>query len=123
MVEYGRNDCLTHKLCQTLLNRKWIKYGLFFQLVQMVLFLLFLACITTIVVTYPVCNDADSFASSSRISVTPEKGDSGQMCYNYGGFRSVVIAFYSQCSTGFSLEFSCFIFLLIRISSKAMGQS
>lgn len=86
LVEYERNDCLTHKLCKKLLQRKWLKYGLPFHIFQMIMFLVFLASITFIVVAYPLCvtvppENAKSVWMATK-HVTPD--NETQFCYNYG---------------------------------------
>lgn len=55
MVKYGRSECLSHPLCEVLLQRKWNKYGLTLYGITTLMYLIFLICLTTIVVQYPLC--------------------------------------------------------------------
>lgn len=51
MVEQGLSDCLSHKLCEVLLQRKWIGYGLPIFAVTTSFYFLYLTMLTLIVVT------------------------------------------------------------------------
>lgn len=55
MVKYGRSECLSHPLCEVLLQRKWNKYGLPLYGITTFLYLIYLSCLTRIVVQYPLC--------------------------------------------------------------------
>ena len=55
MVKYGRTDCLCHPLCETLLQRKWSRYGLpIFGLVT-IFYLTVLISLTLIAINHPSC--------------------------------------------------------------------
>jgi hypothetical protein len=60
MVNYGRTDCLSHPLCEKLLQRKWIKYGMTLYGLSTLFYLLFLTSLSLIVVTHPSCIHSDS---------------------------------------------------------------
>jgi hypothetical protein len=53
MVNYGRIDCLSHPLCENLLQRKWQRYGFLIYGTTTMFYFLFLTLLTTIVITYP----------------------------------------------------------------------
>ena len=55
MVKYGRTDCLCHQLCETLLQRKWKRYGLLLYGMTTLFYLIFLLSLTSIVVSHPSC--------------------------------------------------------------------
>lgn len=60
MVKYGRTECLSHALCETLLQRKWNRYGLLMHGLSTIFYLTFLFILTTIIITYPSCVHKDS---------------------------------------------------------------
>jgi hypothetical protein len=55
MVKYGRTDCLCHPLCETLLQRKWSRYGLPIFGLATILYFTFLLSLTMIVINHPSC--------------------------------------------------------------------
>ena len=55
MVEFGRSDCLSHPLCEQLLERKWNRYGLPLYALSTLFYLFFLFTLTLIVITHPSC--------------------------------------------------------------------
>lgn len=55
MVKYGRSECLSHPLCEVLLQRKWNKYGLPLYGITTLMYLIYLLFLTRIVVQYPLC--------------------------------------------------------------------
>ncbi len=59
MVNYGRTDCLSHPLCEKLLQRKWIKYGMTLYGLSTLFYLLFLMSLSLIVITHPSCIHSD----------------------------------------------------------------
>ncbi len=59
MVNYGRTDCLTHPLCEKLLQRKWIKYGMILYGLSTLFYLIFLLSLSLIVTTHPSCIHTD----------------------------------------------------------------
>jgi hypothetical protein len=69
MVEYGRSDCLSHPLCERLLQRKWNRYGLPLYALTTIFYLLFLFTLTLIVVTHPSCIHLDPASSSGSTTM------------------------------------------------------
>jgi hypothetical protein len=55
MVKYGRTECLSHPLCEILLQRKWDRYGLIMYGLTTFLYFIFLLSLTMIVVAHPSC--------------------------------------------------------------------
>lgn len=55
MVEFGRSDCLSHPLCEQLLERKWNRYGLPLYALSTLFYMFFLFTLTLIVITHPSC--------------------------------------------------------------------
>ena len=51
MVENGLSECLSHKLCEVLLERKWINYGLPIFAVTTSFYFLYLFLLTLLIVT------------------------------------------------------------------------
>ena len=48
MVEHGRVELLSHPVCLTYLHMKWSSYGFFFHILNMGMYLVFVACLTGI---------------------------------------------------------------------------
>lgn len=59
MVKYGRIECLSHPLCEILLQRKWSKYGLPIYGLTTLFYLIFLLVLTSIIILYPNCFNYD----------------------------------------------------------------
>jgi hypothetical protein len=57
LVKYGRTDCLSHKLCEKLLERKWALYGLPLHLISTGIYSIFLFALTFIITFYPNCDE------------------------------------------------------------------
>ncbi|CAG0881691.1 unnamed protein product [Darwinula stevensoni] len=49
MVRFGRVDLLAHPLSQKYLQMKWNSYGMYFHVARLVVYLIFLACVTAFV--------------------------------------------------------------------------
>jgi len=71
-VKYRRTECLSHKLTEELLMRKWKYFGLPIHLFDLVLCVSFLIALTIIIVTYPICNYDEDF-----------KKDNSSLCFKY----------------------------------------
>ena len=52
LVKFGRIDCLSHPLCESLLQRKWHLYGLPINLFVTSLYIFYLAALTLIVLDH-----------------------------------------------------------------------
>ncbi len=66
MVTYGRTECLSHPLCEKLLQRKWKNYGMMIYSFTTLCYLIFLMCLTLMVITHPSCIFTDLESEFSR---------------------------------------------------------
>ncbi len=57
MVKYGRTDCLSHQLCETLMRRKWNNYGLPIFVLIFLTYLFLVTFLSIIVATHPICRN------------------------------------------------------------------
>ncbi|CAF0715061.1 unnamed protein product [Brachionus calyciflorus] len=98
MVKYGRTDCLSHPLCETLLQRKWSKYGLPLYGLTTLLYLIFLTILTTIIIIIPKCNHEDPINDYVLIDVDLNFTDCDffpkENIYSYGANSTPLISIY-----------------------------
>ena len=75
MVNHGRIECISHPLCENLIERKWNLYGLPYNLIVMSLYLIYLLALTIIVLIHPKCINEENDACPSNTSKIQNKTD------------------------------------------------
>jgi len=73
MVKFGRTNHLSHPLCETLLQQKWLSYGFPIYMLNLCFYLLFVLVFSCFIVTFPACNHDDEIIISKLVDSCPYK--------------------------------------------------